>query len=537
VPRNAEHLARINNVSEAPTTIPDIPGRRLARAAGFTATISRNIAASLARVAAVSLVALILPAYLTHRLPVPTYAAWVLILQLGAYVSYLDLGIQTGVSKFVAEYDARGDQAGASRYASAGLALMIGGGILGVVLALIVASQVPRLFSAMPANLYRDVRISVILVGSSLAFGLVCAVYSAIFLGLQRYWIPMTISVANRASYAAVVLVVVALHGNLTAMGVGVAVVNVVSGLLQVLAWRTKASHIRVSTRLVDYRVLKTMARYCSLQSIWTFGMLCVTGLDVTIVGHYDYVQTAYYSIATLPTNFLLLILGSAMGPLMPASSAMSTQRTPSEMGAFLVKTTRYTTVLLMLTGLPLMVFGFPLLRLWVGSAYASHTLYYLRILILANLIRSLCAPYANMICATGRQGAAIATAFSEAAVNLGSSIYLASRFGAIGVAIGTLLGSFVSVSLHFLITMPFTRQNFSIDRARFFFQGLLRPAVIALPSLVLLPLWWSGNRVGISPVLTVLWCVATLAIAWFVALGKEEQKHLLRLWPTTHRP
>ena len=64
--------------------------------------------ASLARVAVVSLVALALPAYLTHHLPVTTYAAWILILQLGAYVSYVDLGIQTGVSKFVAEYRRKG---------------------------------------------------------------------------------------------------------------------------------------------------------------------------------------------------------------------------------------------------------------------------------------------------------------------------------------------------------------------------------------------------------------------------------------------
>src|SRR4029077_19022547 len=139
-------------------------------------------------------------------LPVTTYAAWVLILQLGAYVSYLDLGIQTGVSKFVAEYEARGDERGAGRHASAGLALMLLAGILGVALTLVLAWQVPRLFSAMPANLYRDVRTSVMLVGSSLSFGLVCAVYSAVFLGLQRYWIPMTLAIVNRASFAAIVL-------------------------------------------------------------------------------------------------------------------------------------------------------------------------------------------------------------------------------------------------------------------------------------------------------------------------------------------
>jgi O-antigen/teichoic acid export membrane protein len=498
--------------------------------AGFAATISRNIIASLARVVAVSLIALVLPAYLTHHLPVTTYAAWVLILQLGAYVSYLDLGIQTGVSKFVAEYNARGDQAGAGRHASAGLALMMFAGTLGLACTLVLAWQVPRLFSRMPSNLYHDVRISVMLVGVSLSLGLICTVYSAVFLGLQRYGIPMTISIVNRASFAAIVLAVVALHGNLAAMGMAVALVNIATGLLQVAAWRRKASHIRISTRLVDFRVLKVVARYCSLQSIWTVAMLCVTGLDVAIVGHFDYVQTAYYSIATLPTSFALAIIGSMIGPLMPASSAMSTQRSATEMGDLLARISRYGTVILLLTGLPLMVCGYPILRLWVGPAYALHTLTYLRILVLANIIRNLCAPYATMIAATGRQGAATTTAISEAVVNLASSIYLASRFGAIGVALGTLLGSFVSVALHFAITMHFTRETLAISRSRLFLTGLLQPAIIAIPSLLLLPLWWSAAHLQLAQGPTIVWGLCTLALAWRVGLSREERNNLMAL-------
>jgi O-antigen/teichoic acid export membrane protein len=484
----------------------------------------------LARVVAVSLVALLLPAYLTHRLPVTTYAAWVLILQLAAYVSYLDLGIQTAVSKFVAEYDAKSDHAGAGRHASSGLVLMIAAGTLGFALTLVLAWKVPHLFRTMPANLYQDVRVSVILVGSSLSFGLVCAVYSAVFLGLQRYWIPMTLSVVNRTSFAAVVIMVVALRGNLATMAMAVATVNVTTGVLQVVAWRKKASHIRVSLRLVDYSVLKTVTGYCSLQSIAVVAMVCITGLDVVIVGHYDYVQTAYYSIATLPTTFALAIIGSMMGPLLPASSAMSTHRTASEMGDFLIRITRYTAVMLLLTGLPLIVCGFPLLRFWVGPDYALRTLPYLRTLVFANITRTVFLPYATMTAATGRQGAITASAVSEGVVNLGSSIYMASKFGAIGVALGTVLGSFVGVSLHFLISMHYTQQTVAISRSRLFLKGMLRPAIISLPSLILSPLWRSLTHPSLSPRLTIVWGFSTLLCAWFSGLNLQERSDLIRL-------
>jgi O-antigen/teichoic acid export membrane protein len=493
----------------------------------FAATISKNVLASLARVTAVSLIAAVLPPYLTHHLSVETYAAWVLILQLGAYVSYLDLGIQTAVSKFVAEYEARRDYEMAGHHASASLALMIAAGVLGFALTAFLAWQVPALFASMPANLYREVRISTVLVGGSLSFGLVCAVYSAVFLGLQRYWIPTTITIVHKASFAAAVLIIVALHGNLAVMGLAVAIVNITAGIVQVAAWKREASHIPVSIMAVRPRVLKHVARFCSLQSGWVAGMLCVTGLDIAIVGHYDYLQAAYYSIATLPTNLMLLTVAAALGPLMPAFSAMSTRRSPEEMGNVLVRTTRYGALILLLLGLPLIFCGFSILRRWVGPEYALHTFKYLQILVLANIIRNLCAPYANMICGVGRQETAMITALSEAAVNLGSSLYLASRMGATGVALGTLIGSFVSVSLHFVITMHYTRANIAVSRRRLLVEGLLHPAIILIPSLVLLLVQGSPTPRNLDLVSAVVWGISTLLLAWFVALNTRERRDL----------
>jgi O-antigen/teichoic acid export membrane protein len=516
---------RVNDVSD--TTIAAATPGLPAGSSAFTTTIFSNIMANLARAAAVSFVTLLLPAYLTHQLPVAVYAAWVLILQLGAYVSYLDLGIQTGVSKFVAQYVSLGDEAEAGRYASAGFLLMILAGSLGLGLTGLLAWQVPRLFAAMPASLFHEVRVGLLLVGSSLSFGLVCAVYSAVFLGLQRYWIPTAVTIVNRVSFVAVVIAVVALHGTLAIMGLAVAIVNVATGILQVAAWWKKAAHVPMALKLVQLNILKSVGRYCSLQSISTLAMLCIAGLDVLLVGHYDYGQTAYYSIAILPTNFVLLLVGCALSPLMPAFSALSTKCSPSEMSEFLGKITRYTTVLLLVTGLPLIVCGFPILRVWVGPVYAAHSLRYLRILVLANIIRNLCAPYATIITATGRQAAALAAVISEAGVNLGSSIYLAHRFGAIGVAFGTLIGSFVSIAVHFAITMPFTRNTLAISRSQLFLKGLLRPAVTGIPTLILLPFWWHGPGAH-GPELAALWALSTFLLAWFLGIRNHERRYLV---------
>jgi len=86
------------------------------------------------------------------------------------------------------------------------------------------------------------------------------------------------------------------------------------------------------------------------------------------------------------------------------------------------------------------------------------------------------------MIAATGKLGVAAATAISEAAVNLGSSIFLASRYGAIGVA-AALTGLARQRGAALCHHHALHRQTLAISRLRLFLTGLLQPAAIIIPS------------------------------------------------------
>ena len=68
--------------------------------------ILHGSASNILRVTLSLLVSLVLPPFLVHRMSTAEYSAWVLILQVSAYVGLLDLGLQTAVGKFVAEYHA-----------------------------------------------------------------------------------------------------------------------------------------------------------------------------------------------------------------------------------------------------------------------------------------------------------------------------------------------------------------------------------------------------------------------------------------------
>jgi hypothetical protein len=134
------------------------------------------------------------------------------------------------------------------------------------------------------------------------------------------------------------------------------------------------------------------------------------------------------------------------------------------------------------------------------------------------------------MLVATESQKIAIAGAMAEAIVNIGSSIYLARHIGAIGVAFGTLVGAFVSVTVHFAFNMKYTYPKFSISRLQLFLESVLRPGVIAIPSLLLLPRWWTSTAPSLSPSLWIAWGISTVLLAWFVGLNAEERSRLVGL-------
>ena len=68
----------------------------------------------------------------------------------------------------------------------------------------------------------------------------------------------------------------------------------------------------------------------------------------------------------------MFMIIRGLMSPLLPATSALSAQRSSAQMGSVLLRSTRYGTIVLLLTGLPFVVAGHRILSGWVGPAYAA---------------------------------------------------------------------------------------------------------------------------------------------------------------------
>jgi O-antigen/teichoic acid export membrane protein len=469
---------------------------------------------------------LYLPHFLVHHMGTAEYSAWVLMLQIAGYVNYLEFGLQTAISNFVAEYDASANREELRRVVSSAFLMLAAGGALGLAAVAILSWKVPLLFHGMPVSLWSEVRIGLIAIGCSTALSLPFSTFTATFIGLQRYVYPTLVATISRALSIVAIIVTLLVTGSLVKMACVLAASNIVTSLATYAGWRQLiAARAPVQLLAATRAQFTRLFRYCGVLSVWTFGGLFISGLDTLIVGHFDFHETGYYAIAASATNFAIMLLGSVISPLMPASASLGVVSTPERMGALMLRASRYSALLLFLIALPLFVAGYPLLRLWVGADYARHSIVFLRVLVAANVLRYLVYVYTVMVIAGAKQRYATLSPALEAVVNLALSLILAHRYGAIGVAWGTFAGAILGVAIHYWQSMPRTQDLLRFDRLQLT-ANIARPAVVLLPSIALLAIDRAiSPALPLQALLSVLCIVLTLAVAWCFVLKPGERQ------------
>lgn len=496
----------------------------MSTAPSLTRTVVKNASANLVRLAGSGVVALLLPPFLVRELSKDAYGAWALLLQLTLYVGYLDFGIQTAVSRFVAHAEELNDSEQRDGVFSTAFVMLCAAALLGCVLVIVLAWQLPDMFRQMPPALYQSAQIALLFMGMSFALGLPVAVIHAMFMGLQRHEIPAAVAIANKVAMALFVAAVVLKHWGLAAMGVGVALANVLSYVGAFVAWRAWASRVQIHLALISRGYMRQISGYSASVVVWMVAMLMISGLDLSIVGIFDYKMTAYYAIAATLTNFVAQAQGAIFSALLPASAVLGARGDGQRLGVMLVSSTRYGMLILLAMALPLVVGGHWIIRLWAGADYAQHATLILQVLVIANVVRLCALPYSTLLLGTGQQNKVIASPLAEGITNLVASVVGAHFLGAIGVAVGTLIGAFVSVAFHLFYNMPRTAV-IVIDRLRLVKEGLLRPSLCALPFLVLLAIKPARDLSEYAVLLTVTSIVAALFFWNFGLLRSERQR------------
>ena len=445
-------------------------------------------------------------------------------------MGYLDFGVQTAVGRFVAYANEKRDTSHRDGIVSTALATLGIAGMIGFIGTVVLAICMPIIFRQMPGILVGDARLALVLVGGSLAVGLPASVFNGVFVGLQRNEVPAAIIGGSRI-FSAILLIFVVRHGgHLSQMGITVAAVNLASYGLQYLAYRRMVPDARPSMHRLSRKTSRELFDYCLGLSIWSFAMMLISGLDVTLVGFLQFEAVAYYAVATSLVNLVAGLQNAVFAVMISPTAVLHARGESADLGRLMITATRYGSFILLLVGLPLVFGARNVLTLWVGPAYALHGARILQLLVIANMIRLSATPYAMTLVGTGQQNLAIVTAVLEGTSNLLASIVAGYAFGAVGVAIGTLVGAFVGVGGNLIYNMHRT-SGFDFRISDYIRDGLLRPALCAVPMFLVACLAYRTDALASS--LSVAFSaslafVATVFLVWRCGLVHAERRRLV---------
>lgn len=453
----------------------------------------KNAIANVGRGGAAGIVALLLPPLLIRHMAATDYATWVLVLQCASYVSYLDFGLQTAVGRYIAYAIEKRETEQCISIFSTALVALLAIALLSAVLLFGLIGFLHIVFPNIPTREIPMMQWALLILGISLAVGFPASAWCGVFVGLQRYDIPALTIAGARVLSAFAVLTVVLMGKSIVMMATVMALVNLTSYAMQFVAIRRIAPSIHFNASLVRGPVARELMAYCSGLTVMSFSMLLVTGLDLILVARFQVDALIPYSVSATIVTFISGGLLAVVNVIMPHAAAMHARNDPNALGRLVITCTQVAVALLIFTGLPTLIYSAPLLRLWIGNQYVQNGQPLLIILLVANMIRLLGAPYAVVLIAAGQQRFIKVSPLIEGFSNLVASVVLGTTLGASGVALGTLIGATVGVAAHFFYSMPRTYGALHFSRRDLIRTGILTPLLAAIPLLAVAGLSLTG--------------------------------------------
>jgi len=444
-------------------------------------TIAKNAIANLIRGGASAVVAIVLPHFLTRSLGPDRFAGWALMLQLAAYANYLDFGVQTAVARYLAGALEKGDQQQRDRLFSNAFAILTVAGMIAVCGLGIIAWQLPHLFRSIPASLAGEIGSGVLILGFVAAMNLPLSVYTGVLIGMQRNEFPAIAIATSRLFGAVAVLLVLHWTHSLAWLAFCIGGFNLVAGLVQCAIAKKLLPTLRFSFAFLDRATTVELIRYCSTLSVWSFGMLLVSGLDVTIVGLFDFKAVGAYSIAATLIMFFTGLNSAAFSAMLAPVAVLQARQEFDRISRLVIVTTRLNSYLSMAAVVVTYLFGEELVRVWVGPAYLAITLPVLKILLIAQAVRLVGSAYGTALVAMGLQRYGLVPVLAEGVLNLLFSVLGMILIGPAGVAWATLGAASVALCITISVVMPRVKE-FSVNGRIFVREGILTPLLPFIP-------------------------------------------------------
>lgn len=444
-----------------------------------------------------------------------------------AYGSLLDFGIAGAVTKYVAEYWAKGQTKEAQQLVGTALIICLVLGSIALAISIIVAPFFSRIFNVPPENHSTAIWL-VILAGFGTGLAIPSNSTIAVLRGLQRFDILNLIGAISTLFLAGSTVVVLLLGGSV----VGVAATGVAVNLLMLVptVWiiHRIAPDLRFGLAGGSLQMLRTVTSFSSSMFMLRIGGHLETKTDEIVVGAFLPMSSVTpYNLARRLSTLPQMVTEQFLTLLLPLASKLHAENDQAHLRSLYIISTRLTLAIFLPVGVSLVFLAGPFLTVWVGQAFADYA-HLVLILSLASMIDTSTWPAGSVLQGMGLPRFSGAMSIISGVSNLLLSLVLVQKIGLTGVALGTLLPTCI-VCLGFV--HPYVIRTIKVPLGEVFRRVILPALIPVVPAGV--GIYILSQRLALTSILPILLVGASgslLYLAVYLRMGANEfERAILR--------
>jgi O-antigen/teichoic acid export membrane protein len=389
------------------------------------------------------------------------------------YLTIADLGLQSGVSRFVADADGRGQRDRIGEVVSSALAVLSVTAIVAVAILLTLSVIGTHIFNVGDAALQNDLRVLFMLFAAEALFGLPGLAFLGVLQGLQRFgWVKL-VDLSRQILYTVLALTVLITGRGVIWFGAAMVSGTAFAAIGYAVAARVLCPDMHISPRLIHRDALRPLARFSGWVFISRINGVIWSQMDTIILQVVIGVSVlAGYSLAARLQSAVSYPLSLTAATIVPAAANLLALQSSGRLRELLIRGTRYTLALSLPVTIAALILARPLLIGWVSAKYASYS-GPAQLFLTYQLVTCTATIASTMLVGMGKVRQVTAYVTMAVVVNLIISIVLAKPLGVSGVIIGTLVGYGISGPLYIRLILRELSMSFGD-----FVRGAIVPIV-----------------------------------------------------------
>ncbi len=483
----------------------------------------RNLATGYLNLLVNGAVMLALTPFFVRALGDSLFGYWSILNSVVGYLSTLDLGLGTAVTKYTSETVAREDQAGRSRILSQVFHLYLGIAALVLLLGAGLALFLPSFFD-LPGGLFPSAAAATFLVALNLAMALFSKFYAGVAIGHQRQDVPNLVSVASALLQGGLSYLFLRLGWGLAGLALAVALAGAAGLALRAAYCERKLGPLGISRSLLPGAPWKQLLGFSGGVFFMALGGQVVFNTDNLIIGKaLDLSLVTGYALLFQLFSMAAMLSQRVSDVLFPVMVGHHALEDRANLAFYFRESTVLALASFTAMALVLGAFGEDLLSAWVGPG--KHPGLPVAVsLLLFFFFQTFLHGQALVLMASGTMRTMVRLNAIEAVLNLCLSLLLVWPLGVLGVALGSLIAH-LAVNVAFLPRVAAPVLGVSAPAV---WRDSLLPVILPLLPALLLALLarpLAGGR-GLLPALAggAALAAAYLALVW-AALGKVKRE------------